>query len=94
MTRLDDNEIAKHQVIAPLFTIGEEKSRIIDLTEQSDRVDFESLFSACDSRIHAIYSFLALLEMLQLGDVAFKLGIGKNNFWISRGKSHAEKQPA
>ena len=94
MTRLDDRDRIKHEVIAPPFTIAEEKLRMAKMAEKAETVSFESLFEACESRMHAIFSFLALLEMLQMGEVTIKIGMGTNNFWISRGETYAGKQPA
>jgi len=40
------------------------------------------IFSECQSRIHAIVTFLALLEMINNQVVRILSGEGVNNFWI------------
>ncbi len=46
------------------------------------RVSFEALFSACEARLHAIFTFLALLDMVQNKAARILIGGGRNNFIV------------
>ena len=49
---------------------------------EKPRLDFDDVFSTIESRIHAIITFLALLEMINNQVVRILAGEGINNFWI------------
>jgi segregation and condensation protein A len=46
------------------------------------RMPFETLFEACETRIHAIFTFLAMLELIQQNYLAILVGTGRNNFIV------------
>jgi segregation and condensation protein A len=41
---------------------------------------FEDIFMKCENRIHAIFTFLAMLELVQLNYLGINIGTGRNNF--------------
>ncbi len=41
---------------------------------------FEKVFDACENRLHAIFTFLALLELIQQRFLNILTGEGRNNF--------------
>ena len=45
-------------------------------------VSFVRIFDYCENRIHAIFLFLSLLELVQLRFLNLVTGEGKNNFII------------
>lgn len=71
-----------HTITAYPYTIEQQRNRILEQVQGRGRVDFKEVFEACENRLHAIYSFLALLEMLALQMVDITIGEGVNNFWI------------
>jgi segregation and condensation protein A len=86
VTRFEEKELAQHKVIRYPYTIEEMKEYLFSITTHSARVDFEHVFAPCDNRIHAIFIFLALLELVQQGFLTLQVGEGENNFWVSRGE--------
>jgi segregation and condensation protein A len=72
-----------HQVIQYAYTIQGSRERIIDITKNASNVAFEKIFELCDNRIHAIFTFLAMLELIQERLLSINTGIGSNNFWVS-----------
>ncbi len=46
------------------------------------RVAFTDIIRAYNSRIALIFNFLAILELLALGELSIQVGDGYNNFWI------------
>jgi segregation and condensation protein A len=71
-----------HTIIQYNYTVQEEQTLIINKMVFKPRLDFIDVFSDCESRIHAIVTFLALLEMINNQVVRILAGEGINNFWI------------
>ncbi len=83
---LENNQDAKkvitHKVYSYPFTIAEQQDFIIKVVSKHKKTSFDLLFKPCTTRIHAIVTFLALLEMLNEGKISIILGEGINNFWL------------
>ncbi len=71
-----------HTIIQYGYTVEEEQTRIIDNLVFRQRLDFNDVFDVCESKIHAIVTFLALLEMVNNQVVRILAGEGVNNFWV------------
>ena len=72
-----------HTVIQYPYTIEQQKKAISDLLKINNRMDFKSIAGNSDNKVHFVYNFLALLEMLQQELIDIQVGLGYNNFWIS-----------
>ena len=72
-----------HRIVKYNYTIEEQQKSILDKVAKSKRVDFKGLFKGLENRIHAIVTFLGLLELLNLQKLSVTQGEGVNNFWIS-----------
>ena len=79
----DQNKVVLHTVVKYDYTVTQQKEFLVDLVKQSSKSDFNSIFGICENRIHAIFTFLALLELLQLQVLGIIPGEGHNNFWIT-----------
>ena len=79
----DDKNQVVHTVVKWDYTIADQKEYIVSKLRIGVKTDFESLFLRLDNRIHAIVTFLALLEMLNMQLLDVVLGEGSNNFWIT-----------
>lgn len=84
-------ERQKHTVVQFPFTIDQEKDNIQRLVRLKANVTFLDVFSACQSRIHACFTFLALLDLIQAKVVIMVLSEGFNNFYLTNVNSEAEK---
>ncbi len=71
-----------HTVLQYPYTIESQKQAINDLMRINQKLDFKGLASLSDNKIHFVYNFLALLEMLQQELISIQTGFGFNNFWI------------
>ncbi len=75
-----------HEIAQFTHTIEEEQHRILELVEATrfgkPRPGFEDLFGECQTRMHAIVTFLALLELLNAGQVGLIPGGSFNDFWL------------
>jgi segregation and condensation protein A len=46
-------------------------------------MDFKAIAGNSENKVHFVYNFLAVLEMLQQEIIAIQVGLGYNNFRIS-----------
>jgi segregation and condensation protein A len=72
-----------HTVVQYPYTIEKQKKAIADLLKISKMLDFNAIAMNSENKVHFVYNFLALLEMLQQELLDIQLGLGYNNFWIS-----------
>ncbi len=77
------SEEVTHTVIQYPYTIENQKKVINDLLRINSRLDFKSIAGKSDNKVHFVYNFLALLEMLQQELIKIQIGLVFNNFWIS-----------
>ena len=71
-----------HTIVQYTYTIQEEQESISFKLGLKPRLDFQDIFSTAETRIHAIITFLALLEMINSQIVRIIAGENINNFWI------------
>lgn len=71
-----------HRIVNFNYTIQDQQERILGLLKSGKRATFDGIFRVCQNRIHAIVTFLALLEMANLGMVKLTVGLGVNNIWV------------
>jgi segregation and condensation protein A len=83
MKRFQDRENKpQHVVVKYNYTMEGQRTHLLDYMKANTRVAFESIFSQCENRIHAIFNFLALLELVQQRFLGILIGTGRNNFII------------
>ncbi|MCH7407787.1 segregation/condensation protein A [Belliella sp. DSM 111904] len=80
-SRTDDT---KHTVIQYPYTIEQQKDFVLEKVSFRDRVPFTEFIEYKPDKIFVIYTFLAILELLQLSMVTIKIGEGFNNFWVEK----------
>ena len=61
----------------------EEKESIFQKLASKSKIEFEELFSTIHTKLHAIYHFLSILELVQESRITIIIGEGMNNFWIT-----------
>ena len=61
-----------------------QKEFIYGELSKKSRLSFTDMITLSPTRIGLIFSFLAILELLALGDLDIQVGEGFNNFWISK----------
>jgi segregation and condensation protein A len=72
-----------HRIVKYNYTIEDQQKSILSKVAKKGKVDFQDLFEGLENRIHAIVTFLGLLELLNLQRLNVTQGEGVNNFWIS-----------
>lgn len=79
--QLRSNEVV-HTIVKYPYTIENQKKVLAKLIEINQKLDFKSLLKHSENRVHFVYNFLAILEMLQQELISIQIGIGFNNFWV------------
>jgi segregation and condensation protein A len=77
------SEEVTHTVTQYPYTIEKQKKAIDDLLRLNKMMDFKAIAKESENRVHFVYNFLAVLEMLQQELIDIQIGLGYNNFWIS-----------
>ena len=94
MARFEDRSSVKtvHKIHNYDYTIQGQQKYIFNLIDSSERPSFDDVFKNLENRIHAIVTFLGLLELLNLQKIGIVLGEGINNFWLVA-KEHTDDEP-
>lgn len=72
-----------HQIVKYSYTIRDQQTYLRKLVgKKGKKSSFISIFRKIENRVHAIVTFLALLELLNLQEVALISGDGINDFYI------------
>lgn len=64
---------------------------LLDIVKMEHSLSFEKVFDICENRIHAIFIFLNLLELIQQKYMSIIIGEGVNNFIIEYCESPEEE---
>ena len=71
-----------HTVVQYNYTMERSRQDMLSLSQKEKTVSFEKIFDDCENRVHAIFLFLSLLELVQQKFLKIIIGEGKNNFII------------
>lgn len=83
LKRMEEAQKApNHIVIKYDYTVKGEQDYLLQAVSQGERVGFGALFDSCETRIHAIFRFLALLELVQLNRLHLDSADTINVFWV------------
>ncbi len=72
-----------HSIYTYNYTVDSQRDFILSKIEKGKKSDFRQVFGVFENRLHAIITFLALLEMLNRQELHITQGEGINNFWLS-----------
>ena len=72
-----------HKVDPFKFSIENEKDKLADFIKNRTKASFGEIFEKCESKIHAVFIFLGMLELIQQQIVSIVIGDGNNNFWLT-----------
>ncbi|MDP2189356.1 MAG: segregation/condensation protein A [Sphingobacteriaceae bacterium] len=83
LQRFEERESApRHVVVRYPYTIDEQKAYVVSAVKVKGKLAFEQLFTGFKDRMQAIFTFLAILELLQLQLLDIKMGEGYNSFFL------------
>jgi segregation and condensation protein A len=71
-----------HTVIRFNYTMEGTKTDIISMAQSERTLSFERIFERAENRVHAIFLFLSMLELVQQKFLRMMIGEGRNNFIV------------
>jgi segregation and condensation protein A len=71
-----------HTVIRYNYTMEGSRKHILTVVREERTLSFDKLFEVCQDRLHAIFMFLSMLELVQLNYMNILIGEGRNNFIV------------
>lgn len=77
-----DHQKVVHTVEQPPYTLSGEKMVLMDKLKGGTEQPFAEIFSHCQNRVHAVFVFLSVLELIQEQQLRITIGEGYNNFWV------------
>ena len=83
MERFEEHRRVVHTIVRYNYTVLQQQAMILEKITKQTNAPFEEIFADCENRVHAIVTFLALLELLNMQRVHLTQGIGANNFWLN-----------
>jgi segregation and condensation protein A len=72
----------QHVVVKYKHSLEGQRTFLVAHMQEKKRIPFEMLFADCENRIHAIFTFLAMLELIQNKFLSILIGTGRNNFIV------------
>ena len=83
VARIEDKKAqAVHKVYRYNYSVQGQQVFILSKVRWGERTSFKDVFGGCQDRVHAIITFLAMLELLNMGKLHCISGLGNNNFWL------------
>jgi segregation and condensation protein A len=83
MTRMyERNNKPQHVVYRYNYTMEQSREYMMETSKREKNMAFEKIFDVCQDRIHAIFLFLTVLELVQMKHLKILIGEGTNNFII------------
>jgi segregation and condensation protein A len=71
-----------HTVVQYNYTMEGSRDQMLSQARVQKTLSFDRIFEQCENRVHAIFLFLSLLELVQQKFLKIIIGEGKNNFII------------
>ncbi len=83
MKRVDQRNVKPvHTVVKYQYTMEESRVYALEKVKKEKVMPFDKIFDICQDRIHAIFIFLSMLELIQMKYMTIMVGEGRNNFII------------
>jgi segregation and condensation protein A len=79
-----------HTVVRYNYTMEGSREYMLNFVREQKTVSFEKIFEAAQDRIHAIFFFLSMLELIQLKYMSIIIGEGRNNFIVDWNENREE----
>ena len=79
-----------HTVVQYNYTMEGSREYMHTICRTEKTLSFEKIFEVCDNRIHALFLFLNMLEMVQGRYIGILIGEGRNNFIVEWNENREE----
>jgi len=81
-----------HTVVQYRYTMEDSREYMLGLVEKERTLSFEKIFDICENRLHAIFTFLSMLELVQAKYMHILIGEGRNNFIVEWNEDRSEEE--
>ncbi len=81
-----------HTVVQYNYTMEGIRDYMLALISREHTLSFEKIFEVCENRIHAIFLFLNMLELIQGKYITILIGKGMNNFILEFNENRIEEE--
>ncbi len=71
-----------HTVVQYNYTMEGSREYMMNIVKEEKTLSFEKIFDFCENKIHAIFLFLNMLELIQQKYMMILMGEGRNNFIV------------
>ncbi len=81
-----------HTVVQYNYSMEGVRTHLLHISKAGKTLAFEKIFDECENRIHAIFIFLNMLELVQQKYLSILIGEGRNNFIIEYNDDREDDQ--
>ena len=81
-----------HTVVQYNYTMEGSREYMLDLVKKERSISFDKIFDVAENRIHAIFLFLNMLELVQGRYFSILIGEGWNNFIVEYNENREEDE--
>ncbi|HUS01499.1 MAG TPA: segregation/condensation protein A [Chitinophagaceae bacterium] len=82
-----------HTVVQYNYTMEGSREYMLDIVKKERTISFDKIFDIAENRIHAIFLFLNMLELIQGRYFSILIGEGWNNFIVEYNENREEEEP-
>ena len=82
-----------HTVVQYNYTMEGSREYMLELVKKERSISFDKIFDVAENRIHAIFLFLNMLELIQGRYFSIVIGEGWNNFIVEYNEKREEDEP-
>lgn len=86
----EKNNKPVHTVIQYNYSMEGIREYMLDISKKEKTLSFSKIFEVCENRIHAIFIFLNMLELVQQKYLLIMMGEGMNNFILEYNEEREE----
>ena len=86
----EKNNQPVHTVVQYNYTMEGIREYMLEISSKEKTLSFEKIFEVCEDRIHAIFIFLNILELIQQKYLHILIGEGRNNFILEYNDDRVE----
>lgn len=83
-----------HTVVRYNYSMEGSRKYVFELVKAHRSISFEKIFDICENRIHALFLFLNMLELVQQNYLKILIGEGMNNFILEFNEEVSNDLPA
>ena len=88
----EKNNRPVHTVVQYNYSMEGVRTHLLQISKEHKTLAFEKIFDVCENRIHAIFIFLNMLELVQQKYLQILIGEGRNNFILEYNDEREDDQ--